>query len=305
MGKSVNRLIIIGAGPAGVSAALYAKSRGIDTTIIEKQSIGGLIRTVSKVSHYTSLLGDETGLDFAKRLENQLHAADIKIIEDEVNQIERCCDGFSLSGKNNCYHAAAVIIANGSEAKDLEIAGETSDTVSHNAYASRDQIDDKLVIVCGGSDGAAKEAIFLSNYAQKVIMVQDQTTIQMIDEFKEEITKRNNIEIYTNAKLKEIFTDGHTVTAVNILRADQEINIAEKDIKIFAFIGQKPNLKFAEKLLDLDTAGYAESVDTITGTPGLFVAGDCRSKQVRQIATAVADGCLAGIKAAQYIKSLD
>lgn len=292
-------LLIIGAGPAGVSAALYAKSRGINLALIEKKQVGGLISNVSKVSHYTALLGGETGPDFRERLEKQLDDANIEVIYEEALNLEQKDDNFLLETNKNKYSAEAVIIAAGSVPKSLNL-NSNNEYISHEAFANKDNVKNKIVVVCGGSDGAAKEAIFLSNLASKVIIVQDQDKLMMIDEFRKIIDASSNIEIMTSSKVQSVEVNNKQIVKVSINNNGTIKEIEGEDIKVFAYIGQESKLNFANKLVSTE-AGFIISDTCKTETAGLFVAGDCRTKKVRQIATAVADGCEAAIMASQYL----
>ncbi len=296
-------LLIIGAGPAGVSAALYAKSRGIRLALIEKNKVGGLIATVSKVSHYSGLIPDETGASFAARLEKQLKDADVKLIHGEVLKLNKNGDIFTVEMKDMTLCAKTVIIACGSEPKSLGLNNKEK-FVSHNAFEAKDEVKDKTVLVCGGSDGAAKEAIFLSAYAKEVIMVQDQDKLMMIDEFRQLIENANNIRVILSSKVTDISVLDNKISSVVVHKQNDDTSevISGNDIKLFAFIGQVPNSNFAIDLVEMDGA-FIKSENLLSTVKSLYIAGDCRTKTVRQIATAVADGCEAAIMAAKEIIS--
>lgn len=200
-------LIIIGGGPAGVSAALYAKARGLSIKLFEKDKIGGLIRNVSKVSHYTSVIVDEDGESFSKRLENQLNSANIQVIYKEIIKIEKTDEYFTVLTDSEKYMAKKVILATGSTPKELPLNLPKEVNISHWAKGYEEKVSNKTVIVNGGSDGAAKEAIYLSKFAKEVHIVQDQDKLLCIDEFKTQIENSDNIIVHLNDTLKEILVE--------------------------------------------------------------------------------------------------
>lgn len=288
-------LIIIGGGPAGVSAALYAKARGLSIKLFEKDKIGGLIRNVSKVSHYTSVIVDEDGESFSKRLENQLNSANIQVIYKEIIKIEKTDEYFTVLTDSEKYMAKKVILATGSTPKELPLNLPKEVNISHWAKGYEEKVSNKTVIVNGGSDGAAKEAIYLSKFAKEVHIVQDQDKLLCIDEFKTQIENSDNIIVHLNDTLKEILVeDGKIIEA--ILNSKDSI-ISKNGIEVFAMIGQYPNSDLVKDLLSLEN-GFIKT-DVKSQIDGLFIAGDIRIKPIRQVATAVSDGCIAGVLASK------
>ncbi len=300
-----HELLVLGAGPAGISAALYAKSRGIDVAIIEKNKIGGLIATASKVSHYTGLIENESGDSFSQRLANQLKEAEIKVIKAEISAVDLTASPKTITLKDNAniLAADAVIIALGSTPK------QPNYDVIEDVYHIPNEVDinsvqNKTVIVLGGSDAAAKEAIALAKTAKQVVMVQDQSELQMIAEFKNKLDDLANFTAITTATLKSIHYQRATNKIKEItIKTDTGEKHFTGDLAIFAFIGQTPNSELLRSQITLAN-GFVQSEDTQTGIAGVFVAGDLRTKQVRQVATAVADGAIAAISCAKYLANL-
>lgn len=288
--------IIIGAGPAGVSAALYLKSRGIDVMLLEKDQIGGLIGTVSKVSHYTGIASDETGETFAKKLEQQIHEAGIPVVFEEVTAVERSDNGFFVRSDQKTYEAKTVLIASGNQRKALGIVGE--DGFRTHARDVKERTD-HVAVVAGGGDGAVKEAIYLSQYMREVHVVEKRDGIFCIDEFKKILEKTPNIHFHPNTEI--IGVTGKPITKITLEdRSTKEtIDIIDDDIHAYCYVGQEPKLSYLRGKLPL-TLGYIDS-PIETRTPGLYVAGDVRVKDIRQVATAVADGCEAAIQLIRYL----
>ncbi len=309
-------LIVLGGGPAGVSAVLYGVARGMKVLLLEKNKIGGLIAEVSVVSHYSGLVENETGSSFSKRLEKQLENCRCAIAFEEAIEIKKNNDIFEIKTNVNNYLSKSVVYACGSSYKPLLAENIDSFEVFHSTVPflsdkEKNHLFGMEVFVAGGSDGAAKEALTLANLVGKtgkVYMVQDQEELLCIAEFKNKIKLSTNIEVLTGSKIVKI--DGNVKTnSINTVEVQQDNGKliefkTTKAYKVFAFVGQTPNTKLVDALLTIDN-GYISTKDVVaTDVSGLFVAGDCRVKDVRQIATAVNDGAIAAIKAFQYIKTL-
>ncbi|WP_276881348.1 NAD(P)/FAD-dependent oxidoreductase [Anaerococcus tetradius] len=288
-------LIIIGAGPSGVSAALYAQSRGCDLTIFEKEKVGGLIGKVSKVSHYTSVVVDEDGESFRKRLENQIKAYGLDLKYEEVIKLVKKDDHFLVKTNKAEYEAKKVIVASGSSPKELAVDTKGYE-ISHWARGYEEKVHGKTVVVNGGSDGAAKEALYLAKFAKEVHMVQNQDKLMCINEFKKAIESNSKINVHTSEELVRIGKEEDHIEEVEL--ANGEVIKDKAGIEIFAMIGQNPNTSFIDLDLPKDKLGFIDS-EVVSDIEGLYFAGDVRVKAVRQVATAVNDGCLAGISASK------
>lgn len=295
----MRELLIIGAGPAGTSAALYAKARGIDVAVIEKNKVGGLIGNVSKVSHYTGLVSAETGSTFAARLERQLKDAGIPVLFETVEALE--LDGEVKRVRTCCgeHEAKAVVLAMGCRPKELPI--ERKDLILNPAAKALDKVRGRMVVLSGGSDGAAKEALFLAKEAREVHMVQIADRLMMIREFRAEIEASSNIKVHLNTDVESAEGEGLATRVVLFDHARNERVVLEDEngIGLFSYIGQDPNTELVKGALELEN-GYIVAEGGKTGLEGVFAAGDIVVKGVRQVATAVADGALAGIAAAAY-----
>ncbi len=292
-------VLVVGAGPAGVSAALYAKARGKEVLVLEAKRVGGLIGTVSLVSHYAALLGGETGPEFAQRLEAQLQAAQIPLRYERVTQFDLIGETKVLTTDQAVYEAKAVVLAMGSSPKALPIEADGVQ-VFHETLSQLDAVKDRVVFVAGGSDGAAKEALKLAQVAKKVILIQDQPQLMMIHEFRQQIEGSERFEIHCASQIVGVEQENGLISKVQVAHKNKGVSSFEEGpYFIFAFIGQKPNSEGLACLAQAD--GYLKSVDGVkTEIPGVFVAGDLREKSVRQVSTAVADGTLAGVLAAAY-----
>lgn len=285
-------IIIIGAGPAGVSAALYAKARGKDILVFEKNKIGGIISNVSKVSHYATVGENITGIDFAKELENQLKYSNIEVKFEEVKSIEKKDDHFVVGTDSSEYESKKVIAACGSTLKELNI--KTDFKFKHWPLGNEEELKGKTVIVNGGSDGACKEALYISKFAKTVHIIQDQDKILCIDEFKKQIEASKNIEIHTGTVMESLELEGEKCVKI-VTTTD---TIEDKDgILIYVQIGQNGNTEILKDFAEIKNTFVNEDIKS--SVEGLFFAGDIRIKDVKQIATAVSDGAIAGVLASK------
>lgn len=291
-------IIIIGAGPAGISAAVYGKSRGKKVLVLEKKQVGGLIGTVSAVTHYTAIVQEESGKTFAQRMKEQALNAGVEIRYENVTEAKLTGKIKKIVTDKQNYESKTLILANGGSGRMLGIPGEGLKGVRLNAPKDGLDYKGKNVYVIGGADGAVKEALYLAKIAKKVIIVCVEDELACIQEFKDKVVTHDNIEImphssltavYGNEAVEELeFTDNKT--------GKKQI-VKDAECGIFVYAGIVPNTQmYTELKLD---GGYIPADEFMqTAIPGVFAAGDIRVKKVRQVATAVADGAIAGIQAA-------
>ena len=291
-------IIVIGAGPAGISAAVYGKSRGKKVLILEKKQVGGLIGTVSTVTHYTAIVQEESGHTFAERMKEQALNAGVEIHYENVIETIFTGDIKKVVTNKETYQSKTLILANGGSGRMLGIPGEDLKGVRLNAPKDGLNYKGKNVYVIGGADGAVKEALYLAEIAGKVTIVCVEDELACIQEFKDKVVTHDNIEImphssltavYGNEAVEELeFTDNKT--------GKKQI-VKDTDCGVFVYAGIVPNTQmYTELKLD---GGYIPVDDSMqTEIAGVFAAGDIRVKKVRQVATAVADGAIAGIQAA-------
>lgn len=292
-------MIVIGAGPAGIASAIYGKSRGKDVFVIEKNKVGGLIGSVSTVTHYPGIIEGETGQTFAERLKAQAEGAGIPIVYEEVK--ETILDGNTktvITDKNR-YETKTVIAANGGSGRMLGIPGEGLGGMRLNAPRDGKNYAGKDVFVIGGADGAVKEALYLAGLAKNVTIVCVEDDLICIPEFKEKAAKTPNLHVMPHSSLKEAKGTDHIEELVFVDNTTgKETVIDDLEAGVFVYAGIVPNTA-VYPALDKDAAGYLITDEKMeTNIPGVYAAGDIRSKAVRQVATAAADGAISGISAA-------
>lgn len=300
-------IIIIGGGPSGISASIYAASRGLNVLVLEKNKIGGMIKNISMVTHYTGINEAETGHSFANRIKKQAEGYGIEIIYEKVVATSLKEKVKTVKTESNAYEAKAVIIASGTSAKKLGLPNEEKylqKGLYQNAQRDHEYYKDKTVVVVGGSDGACKEAIFLSNYAKEVHIVHHSEVLGAIAEFTSIINNKDNIKVHLNSSVNG-FSGEDKVSTISLKNSKTEEleEIKADELGVFVHIGANPNVEVSNELEMED--GYFKTNDMCeTNIAGVYAVGDVRNTQVRQVSTAVADGTKAAIKAFQYIKTL-
>lgn len=304
-------VIIIGAGPAGLTAGIYSARAGLKTAIIEKGQIGGQISLTSDVDNYPGVV-DAQGPMLTFEMLKQAEKFGAEKINDEIIQILDKGAIKILESKKESYETKAIIYATGAQARKLEIPGESEfvgrgvgycATCDGAFYAGSD------VYVVGGGDAALEEAIFLTKFSKRVIILNRDSKLKAAKSIQDHAFNNPKIEIRYNKEVIEVKGEVFAKSIMvkdNISNEIEEITnlVGEPPIGLFIFIGYKPNTKLVEGLLVLEDGYVKASEDTITNIQGIFVAGDVRTKDVRQIVTATSDGAVAAIQAEKYISNL-
>ena len=299
-------MIIIGGGPAGLTAAVYARRANKSVLVIEKASFGGQITYSPKVENipgFTELSGNE----FAEKLVDQALTQGADFESCEVLSVKKG-DTFTVSTDDgNEFEAKALVIATGAKHRLLGLEKEEDfigEGISFCAVCDGAFYKDKVVGIVGGGNSALQEALLLSDLASKVYVVQNLDVLTGEKKLADQLYSKSNVEIITETVVEKILGDKELAGITVKNTATDET----KDISLdglFIAIGLVPqNEPFAE-LISLDARGYADSDENcLTKTDGVFVAGDCRKKNIRQVATAAADGAVAALAACDYIDSL-
>lgn len=295
-------VVIIGAGPAGISAGIYAASRGKKTLILEKKEIGGLIGKVSTVTHYAGIITGETGVSFAERLKEQAKQAGVEVRQEEVISVELSAQEKKIHTEQGMYDAKKVILANGTSPRKLGITGEeelSGRGMGMNAAKDARAYCGKHVYVVGGADGAVKEALYLAGFAEKVTLLHFEETLGCIAEFREKAEHTSNVEVRLHSRLHAVY-GVEKVESLEILdeRTGAIETVADPGCGIFVYAGTVPNTELYTQI-QLENGFIPVDENMQTEIPGVYAVGDIRVKQVRQVSTAVADGTIAAIHAAR------
>lgn len=296
-------IIIIGAGPAGLTAAIYAQRAGKSCLVIERGAFGGQISLSPKLENYPGFT-EISGAEFSDRLLEQAMALGAEIELDEVTGVEDNGETKTVTTLSGSFEAKALIVAAGAKHRRLGLEREEELTgmgVSYCAVCDGAFFKGLTVAVAGGGSSALQDALLLSDTCEKVYLIY-RSTIRGERKLVEALEKRANVE----------FVPGGVVSALKGENELEAITVrtetGEREISLqglFVAIGYAPDNAAFAGVLALDKWGYAASgEDCLSPTPGVYAAGDCRSKRVRQVTTAVADGAVAALAACEYIDSL-
>lgn len=294
-------VIIIGAGPAGLTAAIYLGRAGKKLLILEKNVYGGQIVNSKEVENYPAI-SKISGFEFSNNLYNQAKNFGAELKYETVVNLTKDKEVTTNRGK---YQAKSIIIATGLSNRTLEIEGVDSFIgrgISYCATCDGNFFKDKVVAVVGGGNTALEDAIFLSNICKKVYIIHRRTTFRGEKILQDILNKKENVEFILNSNVVKI--NGNELLESIIINTNNE----EKELQIdglFLAIGQIPNNSYID-IIDLDEKGYAiANEDCKTNIDGIYVAGDFRTKKVRQLVTAASDGATAAINAIEYIERSD
>lgn len=299
----MHKCLIIGGGPAGYTAAIYASRAGLEPVVIEGPEPGGQLTTTSLVENYP---GFKDGVD-ATVLMTDMRAQAERLGTRFVRGSVRSCDldakSVTLDGGES-LSARALIIATGAAAKYLGLPSERQFRgMGVSACATCDGFfyRGRIVAVVGGGDTACEEAMYLAGLAKEVHMIVRKPFLRASVANRKRVEETSNISIHYETVTKEILGDASGVTGV---RLDHNGEVFDMSLDgFFLAIGRHPNTEFLGGQLDLDDNGYIVSDGVLTSKPGVFVAGDVRNTDFRQAITAAADGCRAALEAEKYLKN--
>lgn len=296
-------IVIIGSGPAGMSAAIYAQRAGLKAVVVEKECLGtGKIAESLRVDNYPGLFG-ENGYDLGEKFRTHAENLGAEFIEGEIIKIVRSNGGYTLQLDNDkALTAKTIIYAAGTQCRRLGVVGEQEllgRGVSYCAVCDGAFYKNKVVAVIGGGDTALGDAVLLSGLAKKVYLIHRRGEFRANKALQNKVSGIKNIVPVLNAAVQKINGKDH-VEAVAILQ-----NGVEKALPVdgvFVAIGSTPNSALVKELLDVDENGYIVADETgVTSADGIFAAGDVRAKKLRQVVTAVSDGANCVLSAEEYL----
>jgi thioredoxin reductase (NADPH) len=302
-------VIIIGEGPAGLSAGLYAARSRLKTLILEKEKAGGQIVTTDEVANYPGSIENATGPSLIKRMVQQAQDFGAEMKLDTVKEVELEGKIKVIKGEKDEYQAKAVIIATGAKPKKIGCPGElelTGRGVSYCATCDAAFFEDLEVFVVGGGDSAVEEALYLTKFARKVTIIHRRDQLRAAKSIQEKAFENEKIHFMWNTVVKEIKGDGivESMVVENVKTGEVTEIFADEDdgtFGIFVFIGLEPSTEIFEGKLKMENGYIITDEDMRTNIPGVFAAGDCRKKSLRQVVTAAADGAIAAVQAEKYI----
>ena len=293
-------ILIIGAGPAGMSAAIYAKRAGLSVCVFEGEICGGQMVLTPEVENYPGL-AKVSGAELSYTMSEQMQSLGAELVEEKVVSVK--ADGFfTVCTDGGEYEGKTLIIANGAKRKKLGISGEEryiGKGVSYCAVCDGMFFKGKSVCVVGGGNTALEDAVYLSRICEKVYLVHRRDEFRAKRILVDAVKETENIEIVYNAVPLEILGDVK-VSAVNLSHADGERKLEVS--AVFVAIGLQPENEIFGGIVELDGGYIKAGDDTHTTRKGVFAAGDTRTKMLRQIVTAAADGAIAATEAEKFLQ---
>lgn len=301
-------VVIVGSGPAGLSAAVYARRAKLKTLVIEKAGYsGGQIVNTSDVDNYLGLQGIE-GFEMAMKFRTHAEHFEAEFLDDEVVSIQDKEDGtYDIVLKSDKdISTKTIILATGASYDKLHVPGEAEYTgrgVSYCATCDGAFYKGKIAAVVGGGDVALEDALYLSNIADKVYLIHRRDELRGAKVLQDKVFAADNIMFMPDTVVTSINGSDGLVSSIDTknVKTNMEENISVNGI--FIAVGMKPNVSYINELVELDKAGYVvASEDGITSKKGIFVAGDMRTKVLRQVITAVSDGANAVASVEKYLR---
>ena len=297
-------MIIIGGGPAGYTSALYGARAGLDVLVIEKMSIGGQMALTGEIENYPGFIDGIDGITLGANMQASAEKFGTKTEYAEVTSLNLNADPKEIVTDGKSYFSKTVVIATGADPRPLGIEKEKEligRGVHYCAHCDGRFYKDKTVAVIGGGNSAVSDALYLSRLAKKVYLIHRRDTLRATKIYHEPLRNAENVEFIKNSVLTDITADKRVteITLQNTLDGTQ--NTLECN-GVFVSIGRTPTTKLIEGILPLDENGYIIADETTrTSIDGVFAVGDVRTKALRQIVTATADGAVAAHFAEEYI----
>lgn len=294
-------IIIVGAGPAGLTAAIYGVRANKKVLVLESKSYGGQIVNAYRIDNYPGM-PHISGFEYATALYNQVQELGAEIKFETVIKIDK---DKNVETTKNKYQAKAIILATGSENKTLNIENENKyigKGISYCATCDGNFYRNKVVAVVGGGNTALEDALYLSNLAEKVYLIHRRDTFRGEEMAVDELRSKENVELVLNSNVVKLNGDS-LIESIDV--EDSEKNIRNIELNgLFIAVGRAPKNDIFSEVVKLDEKGYFESSDGIhTNVKGIYVAGDARKKELRQLATAIGDGANSATMAIKEMKN--
>lgn len=313
--SKVYDVIVLGAGPAGLAAGLYAGRSRLSTLVIEKGKDGGQIAITDDIENYPGqIVEGESGPSLIARMTQQCEKFGVERASDVINEVHLDGDIKVLKSAKAEYQSKTVIIATGAFARPIGCKGKKEfmgKGVSYCATCDANFFEDFEVYVVGGGDSAVEEAMYLTKFARKVTIIHRRDELRAAKSIQEKAFKNEKLHFMWDTVVEEVGGDGilSEMTVKNVKTGELTKIVADEDdgmFGVFGFIGTLPNSKIYEGTgLEMDERGYIPTdADMHTNIPGVFAAGDIRVKSLRQVVTAAADGAIAATQAEKYINEL-
>ena len=304
-------VIIIGAGPSGLTAAIYTSRARLKTLLLEGLSVSSQALVTDKIENYPGFSEGIGGFDLIDKFKKQAKLFGAEFVTEDVSSIQpskrQDANIWQVEVKDKIYYSLSVIIASGAQFRMLGVEGEKrllGKGVSYCAVCDGAFFKDKDIVVVGGGDTAAEEALFLTRFAKKITLIHRRDRLRAARILQERIFANKKISIIWNSVLNEII-GGSKVQGVRVtdVKTKKETDISCNGV--FIFVGLVPNTNFVKDTIKLDENGYVIAEGSMkTSRDGIFACGDCRQTILRQVVTACGDGAFAAFSAQQYVENL-
>ncbi len=301
-------MIIIGTGPSGLTAAIYAARADLKLVVLEGHEPGGQLTLTTEVDNFPGFPQGVMGPELIGNMKDQAKRFGAEFIQEVATSVDFSSRPFTIKTDNNTYTAKTVIISTGASAKFLGLAHEkelTGKGVSTCATCDGFFYRNKIVHVVGGGDTAMEDANFLSKFAEKVYIVHRKETLRASKPMQERSFKNPKIEFIWNTEVKEILFNESGVTGILVENNVTKEITERKTDGLFYGIGHTPNTHFLEGKITTDHEGFIKTINDVeTNIPGVFACGDVKDSYYRQAITAAGSGCQAAIKAERYLENI-
>ena len=305
--KHVYDMIIVGGGPGGYTAALYAARAGLDVVVLEKLSAGGQMALTSQIDNYPGFEDGIDGFELGEKMQAGAEKFGAKTEYAEVLSVDLKTSPKVIETSEGTFYGHTVVFATGEGPRDLGVKGEkelVGRGVHYCAACDGMFYKNKTVVIVGGGNTAAADAKVLSRIAKKVILIHRRDTLRASKVYHDPLMKAENIEFRWNSTVSEFISEGK-LTGIKI----KDVNTGEESVidcdGVFVSVGRKPATELVKDQITLDAGGYIMADEsTKTNIPGVYAVGDVRTKKVRQIVTAVSDGTAAAHEAEEYLAEI-
>lgn len=303
-GIHVYDMIVVGGGPGGYTAALYAARAGLDTLVLEKLSAGGQMALTEQIDNYPGFEDGIDGFTLAEKMQQQAERFGARSEYAQVERMDLSAAPKMLETSEGTFYAKTVVLATGANPRELGLPNEASLTgrgVAYCAACDGMRYKGKTVVVVGGGNSAAADAMLLSRVAKKVILVHRRDTLRATKVYHQPLMQAENLEFRWNRTVAELLHEDK-LTGVKL----KDVNSGEETVipcdGVFISVGRKPATELVAGQLELDRSGYIIADETTkTNLPGVYAVGDVRTKPLRQVVTAVADGAMAVHMAEEFL----